>query len=395
MTESPHDILDRLSADIETLRGFFPPPIPPDPDAIFKPRSFEKVEEAIEYWGLPTDMEYVPWDPDVDTDIGQALDRIGVNKVLVLAEREAPYPLDSRDGFAAYGVSAITGPNGTRTPVVNKPARWFEMARGNILGLGPGAVIEPTDSGWSAPAQPKPLYYFDKKGKQVGEFVGNQNVLIGSYSKTGVFCNFSLRGRDFGEVVYSGLKFVGCDLGICKGVIFDEASRGRDGLPNLESGALDLYKGCYELESIYIVNHEKWSSSPIMWNRTKGGALKNVKIVNYAPHGMPTLWACGGRNDFENFFVEAWWTGLNIEECLKDCEIHWKGGAIHLNRPESWHLNINPANGSIPITLTDVEISPDKTLVATVYGTTGVQRASDVTYDRGPITVTPKKMWAK
>ena len=143
VTESPHDILDRLSADIETLRGFFPPPIPPDPDAIFKPRSFEKVEEAIEYWGLPTDMEYVPWDPDIDTDIGQALDRIGTNAVLVLEERTEPYPLDSSGGFPAYNVTAISGPNGTRTAITNKPARWFEMARGNILGLGPG---EPSPS---------------------------------------------------------------------------------------------------------------------------------------------------------------------------------------------------------------------------------------------------------
>lgn len=398
MTESPHDILDRLSADIETLRGFFPPPIPPDPDAIFKPRSFEKVEEAIEYWGLPTDMEYVPWDPETDTDIGQALDRIGINRVLVLAERDDPYPLDSRDGFAAYGVSAITGPNGTRTNVVNKPARWFEMARGNILGLGPGAVIEPTDSGWSAPAQPKPLYYFDKKGKQVGELVGNQNVLIGSYSKTGIFCNFTLRGRDFGEVVYDGLKFVGCELGICKGIHFDQASRGRHGIPNLESGSAVFYKGRYEIQSLLIDNHPKWSSSPIMWNRNNGGTLKDVKIANYAPHGMPTMWACEGYNQFENFNVQAWYTGLNVEQSEPGCEIDWTGGSITLNQRGSWHLNIGQTKASTKIRLRDVEITPNGVipgkLVCSGYRTPGIQRMSDIECDTLPIEFIHKDVWA-
>ena len=393
MTESPHDILDRVAADIDTLRGYFPPP---DPDAIFKPRSFKTKEEAIECYGLPKNLNYVDWDPSWPNDIDKASRLAGRDAVIWCPERDEPYYIDMSKGFGAAGVSAITGPNGTLTPVANTPGRWFEGARANILGGGPGTVIKPTETEWTAPAQPVPLAYYGLDGKKKGELLGNQNRLLCTRSKVGILCNFTIEGADFGDVAYTALSFTECDRVICKGITFNRASRGRSAIPNTETAMLGIYKGTYEIDGLYIINHEEWSSSPIMWNRTKGGTLKNVKMANSCQYGMPTFWESDGDNLIEEFHTHSQKIGYNIECCKKTFSMTVEGGSITLDQPKGFHFNIDPKYGSVKVTAWDVEFSPNgyvpDALVYHVYATSGKQRDLDIAGNQEKALV-PASRW--
>lgn len=379
-----------LQARVRELESQIPAPSSP-----FRPVRYRNLEEAITALGAPTDANYVMWKSEW-THLEQAFLAMGANDILVLPERDEPYRIDSSKGFMAAGVKEVTGPNGTRTPVVSNSRLWFAMcrARRGILALGPGAVIEPTDSGWTAPAQPKPLMAYFTSGT-VSELVGANNKLIEAEHRNPFFANFELRGRSFGGVAYSGISLEG-DGRTIKNIYFNGSWRGFTGVPNGETGGLSLLKGTYTIENCEFKSVD--GPSPIMWNRTLGGTAKTI-TADTPNHGMITFWRCGGRNVFQNVTVYNSKLGINLEEELAGFELDWTGGGMFVdNEGGGFHLNMNPSGGSQKVTLRDVEISgyyaghPGK-LMAHVYTTYGKQRKADVTWDGGEIAYLPSQGW--
>ncbi len=171
-------------------------------DVVFRPQSFGSLAEARTALGAPAGANYIMWtfgNMDLETVFANNLSD---DDILVLPERQDPYLIDSSNGFMASGVSGVdgTGSNGLKdgsiVPVVSNPRLWFEMtrARRGVIGLGPGVVIAPSASSWTAPRQPilenEPAgqqfqrAYFTAGGTQ--NLVGAQNTLIG-YSHANPF----------------------------------------------------------------------------------------------------------------------------------------------------------------------------------------------------------------
>ncbi len=369
-----------------------------DSDAIFKPVSYGSLAEARTALNAPSDANYVMWNHD-----GQSLEQVfaglGANDILVLPERAQPYPIDSSNGFMASGVSEITGPNGTRTPIVSNSRLWFSMcrARRGVIGLGPGAVIEPTNSGWTAPPQPRPLYWYNTAGQQQAELVGAQNKLMEAAHLNSFFANFTLKGRDFGGVAYLGLSTPPDGANTVKRIHFDQCWRGFESVPNGETGGLELIRSNYTIENCLFEPHATYGSSPIMWNRTHGGVMKNVKVRKHMI-GMITFWRCSGVNTFENVYTSGTRTAINLEEEEAGFVLNWTGGEMLIeDNPNAWHLNMNPSGGSQKITLRNLTASlngyvPGK-LCAQVYTTANTQKRSDVTWDGGEIAYIPASRW--
>ena len=377
--------------------GIDPTPNPTDPDAIYKPVSYASLSEARAALNAPAGANYVMWNHD-----GQSLEQVfaslSANDILVLPERAEPYPIDTSNGFMASGVGSITGPDDTRTPIVSNSRLWFAMcrARRGILGLGPNAVIQPSNSGWSAPQQPKPMYAYSTSGAQMQELVGAQNKLIEVEHAQPFFANFTLKGRDLGGVAYSGIGVgSGKDLTLRR-VHFDEAWRGFAGVPNGETGGFGINGSTYTIANCLFTPNLVEGPSPIMWNRTTGGTMSNVKVEKHNI-GMMTFWRCEGVNVFTNVHTRGHKIGINLEENI-DFELQWNGGSMILDSGiGAFHLNINPADISERITLTNVEASLNGytagALSAHVYTTAGVQKRSDVTWDGGTISYLPSSNW--
>jgi hypothetical protein len=369
-----------------------------DPDAIFKPVSYGSLAAARAALGAPSDANYVMWNHD-----GQSLEQVfatlGANDILVLPERAQPYPIDSSNGFMASGVSEITGPNGTRTEIVSNSRLWFSMcrARRGVIGLGPGAVIEPTNSGWTAPPQPKPLYWYNSSGDQMDELVGAQNKLMEAAHLNSFFANFTLKGRDFGGVAYNGLSTTPDGNNTVKRIHFDQSWRGFESVPNGETGGLGFLRSTYLIENCLFTPHPTYGPSPIMWNRTDGGVMRNVKVKKHTI-GMITFWRCLGVNTFENVYTDAPKTALNLEEEEAGFELNWTGGEILIDGTmNGWHLNINPSGGSQKIRLSNLTASLNGyvpgALCAQVYTTSNTQKRSDVTWDGGQMAYIPASRW--
>lgn len=379
-----------LQNRIKELESQTPPATTP-----FRPVKYANLEEAKKALGTPADANYVVWKNEW-THLEQAFSAMGDNDILVLPERTQPYLIDSSKGFMASGVKEITGPNGTRTPVVSNLRLWFAMtrARRGILGLGPGVVIAPSPSAWTAPAQPRPLTaYFSNGNSQ--ELVGSANKLIEANHTNPFFANFELQGRDFGGVSYNGIALDGTSRTV-KNVFFNGCWRGFSGEPNGETGGLSFLKGTYFVDNCEFVPVK--GPSPIMWNRTTGGTLSNIKSAT-TDLGMFTFWRCGGKNIWKDVTLANRRIGLNLEENIAGFELDWTGGAMLLDRTDnSFHLNMNPSDGSQKLTLKDVKITggynghPGK-LVAHIYTTAGKQRKSDVTWDGGSIAYLPDTNW--
>lgn len=370
----------------------------PVSDEQYRPVSYPSLAAATSALGAPQDANYVIWSHGNQT-LEQVFVSLGANDILVLPKRAQPYTIDSSNGFMAAGVSAVTGPDNTRTPVVHNSRLWFSMtrARRGIIGLGPGAVIEPTNSGWTAPQQPIPLYYYDQNGNQAAQLVGAQNKLIEVAHSRPFFANFTLRGRDFGGVAYSGLSIGNGMDGVIKRVHFDQSWRGFAGVPNGETGAIGLLSCSYAIENCLLSPHPTQGPSPIMWNRTTGGIMRHVKIEHHKL-GMITFWRSGGSNIFENVWTRGTKIGINLEENLAGFQLSWTGGSMILDSGiQAFHLNINPSDGSNKVALSNVDVSLNGytpgMLSAHVYSTANTQLRSDVTWDGGDISYLPGANW--
>lgn len=383
----------------------------PDPNAAYRPVSYASIAEAVAAIGAPATANYVLWN-DSWTHLQQAGAALGSNDILVLPERRdtfgqpIAYPIDSSNGFMAAGVKEVDGvgadgrKNGSRVPIVSRNNLWFAMARmpRGIIGLGPGAVIEPSDSGYKRQAQP--ILQNQATGNQTmlrymldgstGEMYGVQEKLIECEHADSFFGNFTLKGRDLGGVAYNGIVLSPPAGGksTVKRVFFDGCWRGHAGVPNGETGGLALLRAIYEIEACDF--NSVGGPSPIMWNRTAGGTVKNVRS-NIPNYGMFTYWKCGGVNTLTDVILDTGQIGFNLEENLAGFTLNMTGGRMMLNYPSNnrFHLNINPSGGSIKVALHGVQISGNGytagTVSSHVYTTAGVQKKSDITSDTLPV----------
>lgn len=350
-------------------------------DTLYRPVSYASLAEARTALDAPTDANYVMWSHGSQT-LETVFASLGANDILVLPERAEPYLIDSSNGFMAAGVQEIDGPNGTRTPIVSNSRLWFAMSRAQrgIIGLGPGAVISPSDSSFTAPAQPYPMTRYMTDGS-TAQLVGCANKLIEAEHAYPFFANFTMTGRSFGGVSYNGIVSGDHTHTTAKRIHFDGSWRGFSGIPNGEAAGLGLSKGTYLIENCDFRSDE--GPSPIMWNRNTGGVVRHVRtsIPNY---GMFTFWRSGGVNTFENVWLNCNQIGMNLEENMAGFTLNWSGGKMMLNSTSNnkFHLNINPSNGSNKVTLNNVTVSPNgytaNRMCAHVYTTSGVQKRSDV-----------------
>lgn len=390
-------------------------------DALYRPQSYATAAVAFAALGIPANTPRVMWNPEW-THLEEAHAAMSADQILVLPERDEPYPIDTSNGFMAAGVKEIDGTgsngrkNGSRVSVVSNPRLWFEMtrARRGIVGLGPGAVIEPSSSGWSAP--PQVILQNEATGDQfmrayfengtTQNLVGAQNGLIGYEHPNPIFANFTLKGRSLGGVAYSGLKRSGGTGAVTtfKRVHFDKCWRSHAGVPNGETGGLTFNGGGYLVENCDLTTPTDSVSggSCVMWNNTTGGAVRNVRadVTNLPSNlgGMWTFWRSGGVNTFENVHIHARQTGMNIEESRAGFELNWTGGEMTVNYPANrFHFAMNPTGGAPKITLTDVEISPNAytpdALVLNVYSSPGIARRSLIACNNMPVSCVPSSNW--
>ncbi len=401
--------LRTLTAGQQLVGVGLPPTDLSTTDTVFRPQSFATLTEARTVLGAPAGANYVMWtfgNTDLETVFANNL---GENDILVLPEREDPYLINSSNGFMAGGVAEVDGvganglKDGSRYPIVSNPRNWFSMcrARRGVIGLGPDVVIQPSQSSWSQGRWPilqnEPAgQQFQKRYMTDGssaDMVGAQCILMACESANPFFANFTMRSRDFGGVPYGALGMNGSTLKTVKRVHFDHCWHAIAGVPNGETGALGFNSGTYLIENCDLVSTN--TSSPVMWNRTQGGTVRNVRSNRY---GMWTFWRAGKNNVFENVWINAYGTGINLEENDGDFALNWNGGKLILESSgNKFHFGINPSGGSIKVNLTDVECSPNgwtpNTVGMNVYTTMGVQRRSDVSSNGLPIAYLPAANW--
>ncbi len=385
------------------------------------PVSYSTLTEARTALNAPADANYVMWTFG-NQDIETVHASLGANDILVLPERPEPYEIDSSKGFMASGVTGVDGTgadgkkDGSIEPVISNSRLWFEMtrARRGIIGMGPGAVIQPSTSTWTRSAQPilqnepsgqqfQTIYYANST---TGTMVGAAETLIGYAHSNAFFANFTLNGRTFGGVAYSSIKPTGGAItsSTFKNILFNECWRSHEGVPNAETGCMTLNGGTYLIEDIDIVppTDSVSGGSCIMWNNNTGGIVRNVQAaVTNLPSGlggMWTFWRCGGVNTFENVYIRARKVGVNMEESNAGFELNWTGGQITLDHPTSkFHLVGNPTGGPPKVALTGVDVSPNgytaSSLVFNVYTTYGVAKRSYITCDNMPVSCVPDVAW--
>lgn len=387
----------------------------PTADENFRPVSYATLADAREALGAPADANYVTWawgNTDLETVFANHL---GDNDILVLPERPEPYLIDSSKGFMAAGVLAIDGTDsagkkdGSKVPIVQNPRLWFAMSRGRrgILGMGPGVVIEPSASSFSAPRQP--ILQDQAEGDRFQlryNADGSTSIVNGAPQKliefthaTPFVANFEMRSRAFGGVSYSAINMDGSGHKTVKRLYLNGAWRGHHGVPNGETGGVNMLNGTYTVEHVDL--RPVGGTSPLMWNRTKGGTVKHARSTR-PEFGMWTFWKCGGANVFENVYIESRQTGINLEEEDAGFSLDWTGGTFSLEYPgNKFHFAINPVNGSVKINLKGVICSENAytpgAMTANVYLSAGVttspQKRSDVTCDTLPVSHVPASRW--
>ena len=400
--EQIHRGIEGIIQSLQDLQKLYETPVEP-PRA---ENSFDTWEEAVEYYNLPRNLDYIYWDYDGPNDVWEQHKRIGKDAVLVLRERDEPHILNSSKGFPAAGVGWIDGPDGTRTPVVHDANRWFEMSRGNVLGLGPRAVIEVGESDWTAPAQPYPMSYYDRNGVKQKVLEGNQNALIRTHSKFGIFANFTIRGRSLGDVCYTALSGSRNEIYYVYDIVADKANRGGAAIPNLETAVIGYYGGTdknkiytYEINNVLINNFNGRSSSPIMINRSSGGVIRNVEMINEPTYGMPTYWRSWGDHQVYNSTIKSPKAGFNFEG---NENFNFKCHFSHIEVGDGgYHFNIDPYGGSIGIETWGLTYSPNgytpNTMVYHTYHASkpemaATQRDIDIVGDN-PKSLIPKERW--
>lgn len=405
-------LVESLRARIRELEANIPTPIPTISylprsvatlqaylDLGYGPKEYRKADDKLPN-GAPV---YVFWPTNApaDWDLESQFRTMQQGQVLVLPERDLIYPIDSTDGFAAAGVEYITDtslPVGQQRIPIKKTWRgktartWFAMARmhGGILGLGPKAVVQPTESAFTRPAQgtDKTMTYTNSAGVSF-KITGNQEKLIDiSGKETAPYIgNFTLRGRSFGGVAYHGP--VANNMTV-ENMDFDSCWRGHGYAPNSETGAFAA-GGTSKVRNITINGKDAGVTSIIMTNNVDNGLLENVMIVNC--RGGITRWSCSGTDVWRNVNIPGN-CNVNIEANDPGYALDWEGGTIG---GTNFSLNVRSPYDSAKIKLKDVKlVGLAQTLIANVWAatsdTTRKQKASDITYFDKAGTALPVKV---
>ena len=397
------------------------------------PVSFPDIATARANLHAPADANYVTWNPSwpVNRDLEDVFNSLSANDILVLPERAQPYVLDSSEGFRASGVKSVTGRNG-QVPIVStykgiRNARtWFAIARARrgILGLGPNARIEISNSGWTQEPQIQDAgsvqpdgwtspgrYWTDNNNQVRAELVGCQEKAIEAEHSDSYFGNFTMVGRDLGGVAYSGLT----SAKTFERLNLTAGWRGFLGVPNGESGAIGAGGSGYLISKCIIGTRDasgvRVGSSPIMVNSSSGGTIEDTDAgESFA--GMMTLWNCSGKHYINNVNCRFnFGPGLNLEKTRAGFEVIWTGGSIWSDyyggggkspKPADQsnngrlHVGLHATETSAKITFRDVDIDtgpvPGRLNVQTYgSGTATLQQVSDVKfYDKDGVQVTPK-----
>ncbi|TWP33479.1 hypothetical protein [Leekyejoonella antrihumi] len=185
------------------------------------------------------------------------------NDVLVLPEDEQPYEVDSSRGFQ----------------MTSRNFHSMAYLQRGLVGLGPGAVVQPSASAFG-------------RGRQTYT-QGMQEKMIECRAASAYLGNFTMYGRDFGGVGYNATRMTGTGA-TWERIYFRGAHRGWLAVPPGEAGAITGYKGsgmrvynceidCRDQSGLSV------GTSPMMWN-----AQSDVQVADaYCHHtyvGMPTFW---------------------------------------------------------------------------------------------------------
>lgn len=391
---------------------------------LYDPISFKTVEEAAKFYAVPADAKLVVWRWADDVMLEQAFSEMVSNEILVLPERATPYLYDTSDGFRAAGVTHLM--NGSqRIDVKNtyrgKTARtWFAMARARrgILGMGPGAVVAPSESSFSMGQQVYPGLKVYNGDKLMQDMVGSAMKIIETQDNDGFYANFTLRGRDLGGVAYSGISVH--DGGVVKRVRHEASSRGFLNAPNGETGAVMFNRGVYTVENMEVNGRDPKTgkrvvTSPIMVNSATGGSVENVYVhETFAGPGV-TIWSSAGKHTFKDVRTE-FASGINLENNKPGFEFEWDGGTDYIdyqhkgewpNIPDAnfknnsgLHVNMRSPQASQKVTIRNVAIDkgpqPGSLSVQVYAANTGeakLQRAEDVRYLDADGTSLPVKTY--
>ena len=301
----------------------------------------------------PADADYVVWDSSWDSrDLEDVFaTELKANDILVLPERTKPYVIDSSEGFRAANVRSVTGRHG-QVPIVSsyKGARdartWFAMARATrgVLGLGPNAVIEMSESqwtqdqqipdkgsvesdGWISPGR----YYTDLAGVVQSELVGSQEKVLEADHPSPYFGNFTMRSHDLGGVAYSAIA-AGRRSPVFERLDLTAAWRGFSGIPNGETAAISTSGSNYLISRVIAGTRDgtgkRVGTSPIMINASDGGTIEYTDASEtYA--GMLTLWSCAGEHILR--MVNCRYNngpGINLERTQDGFSLIILGGSI-------------------------------------------------------------------
>lgn len=388
------------------------------------PVSFANLAAARAALNTPSDANYVMWNSSwpVNRDLEDVFaTELADNDILVLPERPQPYVVDSSEGFRAAGVGWVQGRNGL-LPIVNRyknirnARTWFAMARARrgILGLGPNAVIEMSQSSWTMEAQIEDQgsvqesdgwtsigrYYYDTAGVKKSELVGAQEAVIETAHANPYFGNFTMRSHSLGGVAFSGLTTVDNPThSIFERLNLSGGWHGFQGIPNGETGGVGVGRGTYLISRCILgtrdSNGNRFGTSPIMINSSTGGLIEHTDACEtYA--GMLTIWNSRGTHTLNNVNCRFnWGPGINLEKNQSGMIVNMNGGSIwsdyHGNGGKSpkpsdqgakgqLHINIFSEVGSAKVTLRGVDLDTGPTLGALncqSYGNTQ-QLASDI-----------------
>lgn len=309
----------------------------------------------------PRDANYVPWKWARATGmtIQDAVATLGPNDILVLPEDSRPYEIDSSKGFNGKG--SYRG--------------MVRVPRG-IVGLGPGAVVAPSNSGFTAP--------------RASDL---QEKLIECVAPKAYFANFTLRGRDFGDAAYHGIYMTGDDS-IVERMRFQGAHRGYDKVWPYEAGAISFYRGARpqvrntEIDGYSPESGRSLGTSPIMFNRNVDSIVTDV-YAHRTSIGMPTWWECTNAQVERLVHEDVSYgpgncPGVNIEDSsgtFRFLDTTFNIGYLS-PRNRGLHLNVGGARGfkgTIDMRNTRMDSGPAGAGRLAIQHW-GAQRREDVTY---------------
>lgn len=372
------------------------------------------------------------WPDDRDLEDVFATE-LAANDILVLPERAQPYMVDSSEGFRASGVQSVTGRYGQLTIInryhgIRNARTWFAMARARrgILGLGPNARIEMSQSAWTQEPQIQDKnsvqsdgwvspgrYWTDTTGTVKYELVGCQEKVIESAHAQPYFGNFTMRVHDIGGVAFNALSTSG-GAPTFERLDLNNSWRGFLSVPNGEAGAIGT-GGTYLISRCLVGTRDdtgvRVGPSPIMVSTSSGGVIEHTD-VSESRTGMLTIWNSTGTHTLTNVNTRFnYGPGLNLEKNQSGLVVNWNGGSCWSDymgnggkspKPADQgtngrlHLNMFSETGSAKVTLHGVDTDNGPTpgaLNVQFYGATQ-QLASDIKCYDSQGNVIPVKVYS-